>query len=67
MFLHYWAGLQKQEDRDMLEAAGAAVMQANAVALQPNQEPEQRQEVETVWYRTKRSRQHEYWQNAEGN
>lgn len=46
VFLHYWAGLQKEEDRGMLEA-GVAVMQANAVALQPEQEPVRHQEAET--------------------
>lgn len=34
-FLHYWAGLQKPEDKMIMED-GAAVLQQNAVVLHPH-------------------------------
>jgi hypothetical protein len=46
VFLNYWAGLQKEEDPQLLEA-GAAALQHNAVNLHPEQDgiPEQAEET----------------------
>jgi hypothetical protein len=46
VFLNYWAGLQKEEDPQLLEA-GAAALQHNAVNLHPEQDgiPEEAEET----------------------
>jgi hypothetical protein len=46
VFLNYWAGLRKEEDKQLLEA-GAAALQRNAVSLHPEQDgiPEEAEET----------------------